>query len=166
MDAYPVRGLLAYDKERSIITVFDMLYRFTQSSKPDAAVVLMFIAILGPWQMPISFLEDFQLSESQQLAPTDRNTDVLKGIFSSRIRLRFALAYLVDICLVKVKNNKDRSWKTLSLHGAICHWCVNEKTPDKRAWILQAAYGLAKRILSPAERYVEFAVSSCSPLGR
>src|SRR5271169_5723379 len=46
MDNYPRRGLLSYDKERSIMTVFNMLYSFIKKRSPEAAALLTFIAIL------------------------------------------------------------------------------------------------------------------------
>jgi hypothetical protein len=154
MDKYPPRGYLSYDKERPITAVFSMLYRFVQIEKPEAAILLTFIAILGSWQIPISFIEEFQFSETQNHAPMDDETNTLRRILGDRIPLRLALDYLADVCLVKVKYNRDLSWNSFSVHRAISHWCVEVMIPGKRAWIVQAAYRLAIGVVLPTERCV------------
>jgi hypothetical protein len=40
MDKYSPRGLLSDDKERSIMTVFSMLYSFIKNWNPEAAALL------------------------------------------------------------------------------------------------------------------------------
>jgi hypothetical protein len=151
MDQYPPRGYLSYDKEHPITAVFSMLYYYIRTKKPEATILLTFIAILGPWQIPISFIEEFQFSETQKLGPMDDDTNTLRGILGDRISLRLALDYLADVCLVRVKYDRELSWKSFSLHRAISHWCVEIMAPEKRAWIVQAAYRLAIGILLPTE---------------
>jgi hypothetical protein len=154
MDKYPPRGYLSYDKERPITAVFSMLYRFIRTVKPEAAILLTFIAILGSWEVPLSFMEEFEFSETQKHAPMDDDTNTLRIILGDRIPLRLILDYLADMCLVKVKYDRELSWKSFSVHRAISHWCVEVMTPEKRAWIVQAAYRLATGILFPTEGYV------------
>jgi hypothetical protein len=154
MDQYPPRGYLSYDKERPITAVFSMLYRFIRTEKPEAAILLTFIAILGPWQIPISFIENFHFGETQKNAPIDGDTNALKKTLGDRIAFRLALDYLADVCLVKVKYNSELSLKSFSVHRAISHWCVEVMTSEKKAWIVQAAYRLAIGILFPIERCV------------
>ena len=151
MDKYPPRGYLSYDKERPITTVFSMLYHFIRTENPEAAILLTFIGILGPWQIPISFIEAFQFSETQNYAPAEDDTNTLRTTLGDRISLRLALDYLADMCLVRVKYDRELSWKSFSVHRAISHWCVEMMTREKRAWIVQAAYRLATLVLFPAE---------------
>ena len=154
MNQYPPRGYLSYDKERPITTVFSMLYRFIRTEKPEAATLLTFIAILGSWQIPISFIEEFQFSETHHHAPLDDEMNTLRKIIGNRIEFRLALNYLADVCLVKLKYDGKLSWKSYSLHRAISHWCVEVMTSEKRSWIVQAAYRLAIGILVPPEGFV------------
>lgn len=151
MDQYPPRGYLSYDKERPITAVFSMLYRFVRTEKPEAAILLTLIAIFGSWQIPISFIEEFQFSETQKHAPMDDDTNTLRRILGDRISLRLALDYLADVCLVRMKYDRELSWKSFSVHRAISHWCIEVMTPEKRAWIVQATYRLAIGILFPTE---------------
>ena len=124
-----------------------MLYRFVRTEKPEAAILLTLIAIFGSWQIPILFIEEFQFSETQKHAPIDDDTNILRRILGDRISLRLALDYLANVCLVRVKYDRELSWKSFSIHRAISHWCVEVMTPEKRAWIVQAAYRLAIGIL-------------------
>ena len=142
-----------------------MLYRFIRSEKPEAAILLTFIAILGSWQIPISFIEEFQFSDTQKHTPLDDDTNTLRRILGDRISLRLALDYLADVCLVKVKCDRELSWKSFSVHRAISHWCVEVMAPEKRAWIVQAAYRLAIGILFPTEGCVWFSISSYARKG-
>ena len=109
MDQYPPRGYLSYDKERPITAVFSILYRFIRTEKPKAAILLTLIAILGSWQIPISFIKEFQFSETQKHAPMDDDTNTLRRILGDRISLRLALDYLANVCLVRVKYDRELS---------------------------------------------------------
>lgn len=150
MDRYPAQGLLSYDKQRSITTVFDMLYISIKERNPEAAALLIFIAILGPWQIPISLISQFQLNETEVQNPPDEDTKALITALNDYTVLRLALNDLADVCLVKLKRDS-----TLSLHGAVCEWCVQTAASGKQNWIIQAAHGLAMRILCPTERCVK-----------
>ncbi|KAK4995749.1 hypothetical protein LTR66_004489 [Elasticomyces elasticus] len=146
--AYPAQGLLSYDKQRSITTVFDMLYISTKRRNPEAAALLTFMAILGPWQIPMSLISQFQLNEIEIQHPTDKDTKALMTALNDHAVLRLALDDLASVFLVKVK--RDR---TLSLHGAVCEWCIHTAALEKQDWIIQVAHGLAIRILCSTESF-------------
>jgi hypothetical protein len=156
MDKYPVRGLLSYDKERSIMTVFDMLYSSIKKRSPEAAALLAFIAVLGPWQIPISLIIQLHFNGNEDYNPVDEDSKALRRALSDRIVLHLAFDCLADVCLVKLKDNRALSCQTFSLHRAICQWCVKVIASEKRDWMIQVAYGLAVSILDPTERHVKF----------
>ncbi|KAK5010378.1 hypothetical protein LTR28_010247 [Elasticomyces elasticus] len=92
-----------------------MLYISTKKKNPEAAALLIFMAILGPWQIPMSLFSEFQLNEFEVQNPMDKDTKALMTALKDHTVLRLALDDLASVCLVKVK--RDR---TLSLHGAVC----------------------------------------------
>ncbi|KAI9667662.1 MAG: hypothetical protein M1821_000479 [Bathelium mastoideum] len=152
MNFYPSRGLLAYDKNRPVTNIFDMLYNAISVQNPGATALLHFIAILGPWQVPMTVIDGFQLHENRTPRHIDGDTKVLQWILSHSIDLRHALMFLVESCLLKVKYHKDGSWKSISLHRAVCDWCIDIIGTAKRAWIVGVAYELAHKVLDPTER--------------
>jgi hypothetical protein len=154
MERYPPRGLLSYDKQRSIITVFDMLYCSIKEMNPEAAALLIFIAILGPWRIPRSLMDQFQLSTTKFSNPADDDTKSLIRTLIDPIILRLALNDLANVCLLKLKGTCG-SYQAFSLHKAICEWSVQVIASEKQEWIIQAAHGLATAIMCPTERYVD-----------
>ncbi|KAI9677101.1 MAG: hypothetical protein M1822_008210 [Bathelium mastoideum] len=151
MDFYPSRGLLAYDKNRPLTNVFDMLHNTISVQNPGASALLNFIAILGSCQVPMTVIDGFQLHENRTSTHVD-DVQALQRILSNSIDLRHALMFLVESCLLKVKYHKDGSWKSISLHRAVCDWCIEIMETAKRAWIVGVAYELAIKVLDPAER--------------
>ncbi|KAI9793032.1 MAG: hypothetical protein M1816_000930 [Peltula sp. TS41687] len=133
MEKYPPRSFLFYDKEHSIITVFSILYNFVQQKSPEAAALVIFIAILGPWQIPISLMKQFQLNEIEGYDSTDgAMTTALERVLSSHTVLRLALDYLVDSNLPVGRGNNG----------------LNEARLD-----IRAAHGLAMNIAFPSESF-------------
>ena len=153
MERYP-QGLLSYEKERSIIVVFDMLYSSVENRNPDAAALLTFVAFLGPWQIPMGLMESFQFNSTKFCSSTDPATKSLIRALGNPTTLRLALNDLADVCLIKLRRNRTFECQSFSVHRAICDWCVRIAVPEKREWLVQATYGLATAILVPAAGYV------------
>lgn len=150
MDRYPEGA--SYDKKRTIATVFDMLYESIKARNPDAAAILTFVGILGPWQIPMNLMKQFQLHVADYHNPADSDTVALKNVLSDPITLRLALDELNKACLVLLKRDSSGSCEGFSLHRAICEWCVEVAASGKKDWIIQAARGLAGGILRPTTR--------------
>jgi len=154
MERYPPKGYLSYEKQRPIIVVFGMLYRSIENRSPEAAALLTLIAFLGPWQIPMSLMERFQLSTTKFHSSTDEGTKALIRVLGDPTTLRLALGDLADVCLLKLRRNYTLVCQSFSVHRAICDWCVRIAAPEKQEWIIQAAHGLATTILLPATGYV------------
>lgn len=155
MSKYPSEGILSYDKQRSIITVFEMLFQSIKTRNPEAAALLIFTAILGPWQIPVSLMDQFPLNEITFHDPMDEDTKALTTVLENNTVLRLALGDLASVCLVKLRRNRASSCQTFSLHRAVCEWCVQRAASEKKDWIIQATRTLALSILSPTRRCVK-----------
>jgi hypothetical protein len=90
MEVAPQQGLLSYDRNRSIITVFDILHCSIKEKSPEAAL-LIFIAILGPWRIPMTLMKQFQVDATQFHNPTDEDTKVLIKALTDHSILLLAL---------------------------------------------------------------------------
>ncbi len=154
MDKNPPRGLLPYDKEHTVTAIFDMLYHSVKAQSAEAAALLTFIAMLGPWHIPVSLMKQFQLDQRVVCDRTDEDTEALKRTLSDSTILPLALDRLAEVCLVKRKYNNTRSCETFSLHRAICQWCLEVVVSEKQDWLVWAAHGLAAGILSSNGRCV------------
>jgi tetratricopeptide (TPR) repeat protein len=148
MENHPQDGFWSYDKDRIIITILDMTYNSVKKNLEHAAL-LDFIGVLGSWQIPISLIEGFQLTDADSLNSTKGDTTILKHLFRNSSFLRLALRRLASLCLIKLKEEGGRI-KSFMIHRVMCQWCVNNViTVRKKGYIIQAAYGLAKDILDP-----------------
>jgi hypothetical protein len=151
MDSYP-RGLLPYDKDRSFITVFDMLYDSLNQRNPEAAVLLLFAGVLGPWQIPISLMTQFQCDTSKVYDPTNERTKSLKAVLGDNAVFRMTLDLLTSVCLLKIKESRAQPGDTFLTHRVVCHWCVESIAKEDRSWILLVADVLASSTLHPTKR--------------
>ncbi|OCL01570.1 hypothetical protein AOQ84DRAFT_230809, partial [Glonium stellatum] len=136
MKKSPPPGVLAYEKEGSVFTVFSMLFNSVKSRSPEAAALLTFIAILGPSQIPMSLIDHLRIQGTQNYTPSDEDTTALSRALSDSTHLSLALDCLVDSCLVKLKRNHDLSCRSFSLHRAICQWCIVELGP-RPSWAIK-----------------------------
>ena len=155
MVPFPPRGSLAYEKERSIVTVLSMLHESISTQKPGAAVLLDFVAILGP-QIPMTVIEDFQFSGNQARTHTDDDVQTLRALLGDSFALRDVLTFLAESCVLKIKYGTDGSLKSLSPHRLISDWCLRILDRKKRAWIIGIGYGLAYKVLGSGQLYVSY----------
>ena len=153
MEEAPQQGLLSYDRHRSIITVFDILYRSIKEKSPEAAALLIFIAILGPWRIPMTLMKQFR-NATQFHNPTDEDTKALIIALTDPSILLLALNDLANVCLLKLRHNRTLQCQAFSLHRAICQWCIEMAASEKHEWIVRAAHGLAAAICCPTKGYV------------
>lgn len=156
MEVAPQKGLLSYDRNRSIITVFDILHCSIKEKSPEAAALLIFIAILGPWRIPMTLMKQFQVDATQFHNPTDEDTKVLIKALTDHSILLLALNDLANVCLLKLRHNRTLQCEAFSLHRAICQWCIEMAASEKKEWIVRAAHGLAAAIWCPTKGYVSF----------
>lgn len=68
MENHPQDGFWSYDKNRVIMTILDMTYNSVKRN-PEHAALLDFIGVLGSWQIPISLIEGFQLTDADSPNP-------------------------------------------------------------------------------------------------
>jgi hypothetical protein len=154
MEETPQQGLLSYNRHRSIITVFDILYCSIKERSPEAAALLIFIAILGPWRIPMTLMKQFQVNATQFHNDTDEDTKALIIALSDASILLLALNDLTNMCLLKLKHDHTLQCQAFSLHRAICQWCIEMVASEKQEWLVRAAHGLAAVIWCPTKGYV------------
>lgn len=143
MASFPPRGDMMYDKNRLIITIFDMTYSYVEHN-PEHATLLNFIGILGPWKIPLNLIDQFQLLPGGISDCTE--TSRLAKILHHPSFLRLALRRLANLCLIKIEEDNGRI-KAFTMHRLICQWCVEKvAATGKHNYIIQASYGLAKGI--------------------
>ncbi len=154
---YP-QGLLNYDKQRSIYTVFDMLYRSLKEHQPSSASILDFLAILGSWKIPMSLLDHFPLHRIISSNYADGATGDPGIADGDHALIHLFMLRLADVCLIKIRRNEGLSCQSFSVHKAICDWCIQRAASERPEWlkngILQAAHGLAISIVEINERCV------------
>jgi tetratricopeptide (TPR) repeat protein len=143
----------SYDKQRSILVVFDMLFNTIKEQNPEAAALLTFISILGPWKVPVTLMKQFNVKITQH-NPDDKDTRALARVLNDHAILRLALDKLNKACIVKLERNAARSCESFALHRAIGDWCIKGLAQEKRGWIVQGALGLLAETLSSTKRYV------------
>ncbi|KAH0346535.1 hypothetical protein KCU81_g3912, partial [Aureobasidium melanogenum] len=152
MTKYPDRGIISYDKDRSIIAVFELLFQDVKSRYPEAGALLVFLAILGTWKIPTTFLNQYQRFLPGIRSEVDHESQHLVEALSTPEALQFALSHLVDACLVKRDPNRDHSRKSIELHRAIRDWSLQTSMRGKQVWLIQATRGLVAATLNYVEQ--------------
>ncbi|KAH0030808.1 hypothetical protein KCU78_g2959, partial [Aureobasidium melanogenum] len=152
LEKYPERGILSYDKDRSIITVFDMLFENVKSKYPEAGALLIFLAILGTWKIPTTFLNQYQRFLPEIQSEDDQESQHLVEALSTPEALQFALSHLANACLVKQDSDRDHPYRSNTLHRAIRDWSLRTLLQGKQVWLLQATRGLVAATLNYDEQ--------------
>ncbi|KAG9699739.1 serine carboxypeptidase, partial [Aureobasidium melanogenum] len=144
---FPDRGVLAYDKDRSIITVFDLLFKKVKEKYPEAGALLIFVAILGIWKIPTTFLNQYKGLLSDIQSEDDQESQQLVQVLSTPEALQLALSQLANLCLVKRDSVRGHPSKSIMIHRAIRDWSLQTSVTGKQIWLLQAARGLVAATL-------------------
>ncbi|KAH0367140.1 hypothetical protein KCU65_g4796, partial [Aureobasidium melanogenum] len=148
MTEYPERGILSYDKNRSIIVVFDLLFQHIKNKYPQAGALLIFLAILGTWKISTTFLNQYQHFLSEIQSADDEESQHLVQALGSPEALQITLSCLANVCLVRRDSLQGHLYKSITLHKAIRDWSLRTSLQGKQAWLLQAARGLVTATLS------------------
>lgn len=149
---FPDRGVLSYDKNHSIIAVFDLLFKNVKSKYPEAAALLVFVAILGTWKIPTTFLNQYQRFLPDIQSEGDQESQYLVQALSTPETLQIALSQLANVCLVKRDSVRDHPYKSIMLHRAIRDWSLRTSLEGKQNWLLQATRGLVAATLNYDEQ--------------
>ncbi|KXX73089.1 Ankyrin repeat domain-containing protein 50 [Madurella mycetomatis] len=146
MTDHPSQGLWSSDKKnRAIVTVLDMAYHSLENI--DHSTLLIFIGVLGSWQIPMSFIERFQFFDPtpDESYSTPDNLKGLKIVHEPSF-LRLALRRLARSCLIRLREESGRIVGFM-IHRVLCQWCLENVTAhNKQEYIMQAAYGIARDI--------------------
>lgn len=121
---FPDKGILSYDKDRSIVAVFDSLLQNTKSKYPEAGALLFFLAILGTWKIPTTFLNQYQRFLSEIRSEDDQESQHLVEALGTPEALQIALSQLANACLVKKDAGRDHPYRSIELHRAVRDWSL------------------------------------------
>ena len=148
----PARSAWDYDKNMSIISVFNMLLERIQKEGLDEKL-LAFISCFGPRRVAVNlmgqapetgdspFCSDFNWSDVQQ---TDEIT-WLDRLWNDRLAFQVMTGQLESLCVLKRNRDKEGTIVSISLHDSITRWRFETLTNDMREkWIIAAAYALSK----------------------
>lgn len=141
------RGILSYDKNRSIIAVFDLLFQSAKGKYPEAGALLIFLEILGTWKIPTTFLNQYRSFLSEIQSEDDQESRSLVQALSPSETLQLALSQLAKVCLVKRHCVRGHSYQSIMIHRAIRDWCLRTSMTGKQIWLLQATKGLGAATL-------------------
>lgn len=144
---FPDRGILSYDKNRSIVVVFDLLLKDLNKRYPQAGALLIFLAILGTWKIPTTFLNQYQHFLSEIQSADDEESQHLVQALGSPEALQITLSRLANVCLVRRDSLQGHLYKSITLHRAIRDWSLRTSLQGKQAWLLLAARGLVAATL-------------------
>ncbi|KAK4161596.1 hypothetical protein QBC43DRAFT_243126 [Cladorrhinum sp. PSN259] len=146
MTDHPGEWLWSSDqKSRAIVTVLDMAYSSLENI--NHAVLLIFIGVLGSWQIPMSFIERFQFFDPIPDEPRSTSDDLERlQIVHDPSFLRLALHRLARFCLIRL-NVEGGHIVSFMIHRVLCQWSLEHVTAhNKQEYIMQAACGLSGEI--------------------
>ncbi|KAI4760339.1 hypothetical protein E4T52_04091 [Aureobasidium sp. EXF-3400] len=129
-----------------------MLFENVKSKYPEAGALLIFLAILGTWKIPTTFLNQYQRFLPEIQSEDDQESQHLVEALSTPEALQFALSHLANACLVKQDSDRDHPYRSNTLHRAIRDWSLRTLLQGKQVWLLQATRGLVAATLNYDEQ--------------
>jgi hypothetical protein len=148
----PNQGQLTWEKGSSLFSIFERLYTYLLTKHASAALLLTLISVYGPWEVPISFLENLEFFEADSRSEELKSITQLKALVQDRLKLRLAVRDLDNILLCNRTHGSERRLRSISLHGLICQW-VFDSASNKADLVIQASYGLAQYLWSFYGKY-------------
>ena len=150
----PPKSAWDYEKNMSIISVFDML--LTRLDKDgDAENILAFASCFGPRPIAVNLMGQVHQSENSAESSRSRWSEMqqmcemawLDHLQHDRLAFQLATGQLESLCLLKLKKNSEGNTVSVSLHGSISRWRFETLTSDmKEKWIIAGAWALSKSL--------------------
>jgi hypothetical protein len=141
MDSVSADSIAQYDK--SIITVFGMLYNSLQKESIEAAALLTFLGALGHWTVPFSTLRRMGEFDTQPQLVRTKEFEALRNVLVDETLLRLRLSQLHDACLVRVSKGPI-SRGSVSVHQAITQWIQQLVVPKKPEWLIYTGLAVTR----------------------
>ena len=148
----PARSVWNYDKNMSIIGVFNMLLaRFKKDGNDEN--LLSFVSCFGPRRVAVNLMGQVHEHVKSSLSTDSDWSDVqqtdemiwLDRLWSDRLDFQVVTGQLESLCALKRNRDSEGNIISISLHDSITRWRFETLTNDVREkWILAAAYALSK----------------------
>ena len=152
MSQKPARSAWDYDKNMSIISVFNMLLERIKKEGYDENL-LAFISCFGPRRVAVNLMGQARESGNSSFSfgpdcSDARQTDEitwLDRLWNDRLAFQVMTGQLESLCVLKRNRDNEGTIVSISLHDSITRWRFETLTKDMREkWIFAAAYALSK----------------------
>ncbi|RYP72974.1 hypothetical protein DL770_007854 [Monosporascus sp. CRB-9-2] len=145
MEEPPDEGSWAYDKDRIILTVLDLAYASLEARSSDA-LLLVFIGIMGSWQIPISVLGRFAFfHHAGTRSVTDEDIAQLESLLHDENFLRLALRRLANFFFIRLKGAQQH--QSIAIHRIFSQWSLEKiRSLEKEDLLIHTAYGLSREV--------------------
>ncbi|RYO97915.1 hypothetical protein DL764_007239 [Monosporascus ibericus] len=145
MEEPPDEGSWAYDKDRIILTVLDLAYASLETRSKDA-LLLVFIGIMGSWQIPISVLGRFAFFHpAGTKSVTDEDIAELESLLHDENFLRLALRRLANFFFIRLKGNQQH--QSIAIHRIFSQWSLEKvRSLEKEDLLIHTTYGLSREV--------------------
>ena len=152
MDFKPERSAWDYEKNMSIISVFNMILARNKRDGNNEKL-LAFMSCFGPRRVPVDLMGQVRKASESQLSfgsdwSNAHHTDEMiwvDRLWVDRLEFQVVTGQLESLCALKRNRDSEGSIISISLHDSITRWRFETLTNDVREnWILAAAYALSK----------------------
>jgi predicted ATPase len=145
MEEPPDEGSWAYDKDRIILTVLDLAYASLET-RPNDALLLVFIGIMGSWQIPVSVLGRFAFFHHDGTKSiVDEEIAQLESLLNDDNFLRLALHRLAKFFFIRLSG--DQQHQSIAIHRIFSQWSLEKiRSLGKEELLIHAAYGLSREV--------------------
>ena len=149
----PDRTALNYDKNISIVTMFDMM-----SSKlvedDHAASLLSLFSCFGPQIISLDLFHTFSqikgIGADRELHDSSQSFTKLPWLLriaGNQLALGFAISRLENLCLIKTKRDEQSAVSRILMHSSICKWRLETiEQLEREDFIILAAWILKENL--------------------
>lgn len=147
----PARSAWDYEKNRSIISIFNMLTTRIDGDV-DAENVLAFASCFGPRPIAVNLMGQVHqpvenaVSSNSGGSETQHTSEMtwINQFGHDRLAFQLATGKLEGLCLLKMRRDSERNVVSVSLHDSISRWRFETLASELRGrWIIAAAYALS-----------------------
>ena len=147
----PARSAWDYEKDMSIISIFNMLITRLDGDV-DAENVLAFASCFGPRPIAVNLMGQVHqpvenaVSSHSGGSETQHTREMtwINQFGHDRLAFQLATGKLEGFCLLKLRRDSERNVVSVSLHDSISRWRFETLASELRErWIIAAAYALS-----------------------
>ena len=144
----PDKSSWFYNKNLSVLSIFNLMQERLSKCNKDAAHLLILLSYYGPYIIPMKLLDQVKSLDVPLSATWQGFHEKLKWLIDLSMKelpLQTAVTQLEKFSLLKSRKIATESIISFSVHNFVCRWRSETlESSDREDWAILAAYVLSR----------------------